>query len=195
MSPENDGNEREKLSAKLRWHRIVTPLAGGVALAAIFLNGWTIANQRTIITPPVMQRSYWVSAHEADKAYIEDMSDFVLTNLKTVTPGNVGFRSQRILKMVLPEKYGEMASRFKAQEEKIKREEISSVWEPASGAAADGALCAKWTGKLRRWVGEKPLPPESKTFLVEFEIDRQGTLYVKTADEYTPELAASSACQ
>lgn len=195
MTPDNAGNERDKLKRKLRWHKITTPLALGVAIFSTGLSGWIVANQRTFISPPVVKNSYWIASQEADKQYIEDMADYVLTSLYTVTPSNVEYRSKRILKMVKPEEFGAMSAKFQAAVEKLKREGISTVWEPQSVGVAEGSLCAKWTGNLKRMVGEKTLEPQTKTFLVEFDIDRHGTLYVKTADEFTPELASVSNCQ
>lgn len=195
MSPENAENERARLWRRLRWHRLVTPLSLGVAIFGLGLCAWVVANQRTIISPPVVQHGYWVSAHEASKEYIQDQSDYVLTMLYTVTPANVEYRSERILKMVPPESYGAMSSRFHAAVSKLRKDGISTVWEPKSVGVADGSLCAKWTGSLKRWVGDKPLETQTKTFVVEFDIDRQGTLYVKTADEATPDVLAASHCQ
>lgn len=195
MAPDKAGNERDKLKRHIRWHKITTPLAIGVAISAIGLCGWVVANQRTFISPPVIQHGYWIASQEADKQYIEDMADYVLTSLYTVTPANADYRSKRILKMVKPEDYGAMSAKFQAAVEKLKREGLSTVWEPQSVGVAEGSLCAKWTGNLKRMVGEKLLDPQTKTFLVEFDIDRHGTLYVKTADEFSPELAAVSHCQ
>lgn len=195
MNPEKSGNERDYLKRKLRWHRLVTPIALGITVMAISLCAWMVAHQRTFISPPVIQKSYWIAAQEASKEYIEDMADYVLTSLHTVTPANAEYRSQRVLKLVHPKDYGAISAQFQSEVEKLKREGISTVWEPSSVGIADNALCAKWTGNLRRWVGEKPIDTLNKTFLVEFDIDRQGTLYVKTADEFTPDRATHSQCQ
>lgn len=195
MSPENSENQRAKLRRKLRWHRLVTPLSLCVAVGGLCLSGWIAANQRMMVSPPVVQRGYWVAAHEANKEYVQDMSDYVLTMQNTVTPANADSRSKQILKMVHPENYGAMSSKFQAAVSKLKKEGISTVWEPKSVGVAEGSLCAKWTGNLKRWVGDKPLDPQTKIFLVEFDIDLQGTLYVKTADEATPDVLAASHCQ
>lgn len=195
MNPDKALNERAFLRDRLRWHRLITTSALAISLMAILLCGWLVIHQRTIISPPVVQQSYWIAAQEASNEYIEQMADFVLTNLYTVTPTNAFYRGQRILKMVHPAYHGELSAKVHAAVEKLKREGISTVWEPTSVGIAENSLCAKWTGSLRRWVGEKPLDTLAKTYLVEFDIDRQGTLYVKTAEEFTPDVALRSSCQ
>ncbi len=195
MTPGKAGNERDHLKNKLRWHRLVTPVAMAVTMMAISLCAWMVAHQRTFISPPVVQKAYWIASQEASKEYIEDMADYILTSLHTVTPANAEYRIQRVLKLVHPDHYGAISAKLHADIDRLKREGIATVWEPNSVGIADNALCAKWTGNLRRWVGEKPLETLNKTFLVEFDIDRQGTLYVKTADEFTADLAAHSQCQ
>lgn len=181
MNPNVDQNERTRLKAANQWHRLVTPLALLVAFASIAVNFYLILNEKTVVTPPVVERGYWIAGGRANQEYLADMGDFVLQTLKTTSPGKVDFENKKILQMVNPENYAQVKTDLDAEAIRIKSNNLTTVWEPQTVDVDVDGLRVTWSGVLKKWVADKPMPPATRTFYVDFTISRQGKLHVKTA--------------
>jgi conjugal transfer pilus assembly protein TraE len=183
MDPKNGKNERDALQVQLRYHRRMG--AGLLALAGVLAAGWLWAeiNSKVALIPAEVRRPYEIGAHYADRDYLADMSEYVLSKILTTSPEVVDHNNQVILKMTDPDGYGAFKADLDAAALRIKRDRIATVWIPGKEEIFEGAKRVKVSGRLKTYIADVLTSNHSKEYIVDFTINTAGRLYVRTAKE------------
>lgn len=120
---------------------------------------FVIRNQeRIIVVPPNVRRSFWVSQNKVSRVYLEEMTRFFSNLLLNETPETFREQQNVLLRYVLPESYGVLKARWLREEDKIKQEQISSAFFPVDIMVNENNLTADIYGELDLFSGDsKPI--------------------------------------
>ena len=148
-------------------------LAGGCIFA--------FSHQVTRYIPFGAERAFSMSSRHVDSAYLEMMSEDLISLIFDVTPKSVTGAHRLALRMVAPSAYSTFLSRFTNDGKNVIKNDVSSSFDIKSIKSNSQTLKVLVTGMLSRSVAERTLKPVLKTFLIRFSYS--GKLQVQSITE------------
>jgi type IV conjugative transfer system protein TraE len=95
---------------------LLAVLLGVMFLSNIFLStSLLLKDTRIVIVPAGLTNEVVVSNAGVSNSYVEEMTSFFLSYLLDLSPSNINYRSQVILRHVIPEYYQTMNNYFKEE--------------------------------------------------------------------------------
>lgn len=173
----------EEIALRAGISRTAQALIFLLAASTLLLSLYVFLHQdrdRVVFLPPTIDRGFWIERAEVSKDYLEQMGLFVIQLAYNVTPASVEYQNAALLRYAAPEAYGALEKAGRLAAERIKRDQISTVFAPQSVIhAKDGALACAFTGQLTTYVTDKASPPRQVTILVRFRHEAGKTLVVE----------------
>ncbi|MBI3440933.1 MAG: hypothetical protein HY052_03875 [Proteobacteria bacterium] len=106
MEKKHYNTEMDGLRAQIKHWRTIAYGAGAGFLLMAAANLSLIGDTRIVLTPPDINKTFWVEKGNASPEYIEQMSLFFLSLMMDVTPGNVEYKYNIIKSYLDSEVYG-----------------------------------------------------------------------------------------
>jgi conjugal transfer pilus assembly protein TraE len=107
---------------------------------------------RTVVVPPSINKTFWVTRDKASSEYLEQMGSFIAWLVLDVTPASIDWKKDILLGYVEPEQYGPLKTRQEVEAERLKRINASHrLRAPAAGAQRGGQTVVV-RGRLRTLV-------------------------------------------
>lgn len=163
------------------------------ALAMVFANVLlsckvltTSTQEKTIVTPPVIEKAFWVQGAQVAPEYLEMMATFFAGLALSYTRDNIEGQTALFLRYTDPSAHGELSTRLSAEAEKIRRNNLSSVFYPVEVRVRDKTQQVAVTGDLVTMVGEQVTGRRRATFALRLTF-RNGRLFVAGFNETTDE--------
>ena len=159
----------------------VGALAAGMLLAlAIIIN--LLATVRTVVVPPSISKSFWVTSERASSEYLEQMGSFVAWLVLDVTPASIDWKKDILLGYVEPEQHGGLKTRQELEAGRLKRINASTSFAPQQLVPSEDGLSVVVRGRLRTLVNGVETANDLKAYLVEFSY-AGGRVHLKTFKE------------
>jgi conjugal transfer pilus assembly protein TraE len=168
--------DNDKHQEDLRAHKAVIRRQGtwitGLVLALIVC-GLVIlkieGSDRTIFTPPAIEKSFWVSRDKVSREYLEQMAGFMAWLYLDLHPKNVDWKKGLLLAYVDPDDYDEMKKRMDLQGERLRRMSADTTFLTEQLVANEETLAVKLVGLERiRINGDGE--PKPKAYCVQFRM-------------------------
>ncbi len=163
------------LEARTGIGRAIQFLLAALAATSVLLALHVFLHQdrdRVTFLPPQIEKGFWVEADQISRDYLDQMALFVLQLSYNVTPASVDFQNAALLKYAAPEAHGALEKAGRLSAERIKRDQISTLFSPRSVLhdKANGLRVAI-QGEFTTFVTDKASPPRAMTVLVAFRYD------------------------
>lgn len=177
-------------------NKLLVLLSAGSILANVFLALTVLTldkSEKIIITPPTLERSFWVHGEQVDKEYLTQMATWFLSLNLNYNHNSAESQSEVLLRYVHPAKHAALSRVLSEELTKIKRNRQANIFYPQKITVRQQQVAV--TGEFQRFVGEKQVEKRNATFLVSFRFDT-GRLTVwdlKEVDASAPFSASSSA--
>ncbi|MBY7933084.1 type IV conjugative transfer system protein TraE [Vibrio furnissii] len=139
-------------------------LGGGLVYMSLF-------NTYTRIVPPTIQKEMTLGRGYVDEEYLSEIAEYAVYLRNNVTPDTVSKNFGQLLKMAVPDKWGELRGILLNEAEIIIREKISASFYIKETRVSLDDLTVKIVGVQKKWVGSRPLPDKSITYFVKFSLD------------------------
>jgi len=128
-----------------------------------------IGMERTIVVPPTIEKTFWVTKDRVSKEYLEQMASFVSWLILDVTPGTIDWKKDILLNYVDPEQHGSLKSRQEVEAARLKRINASTFFLPQQLVANDQDQTVAVRGRLRTQVNGQETATDTKAYLAEFQ--------------------------
>jgi len=142
----------------------------------------TVGNERTIIVPPNIQKSFWVDNERVSGGYLEQMGSYIAYLVLNASPTTVDYQNNILMQYVFPAYYGQFETESKASAERLKRDNIAQVFIPTKILIDEPGLKVGITGTISTYVNSAKVSDIKKGYAVEF-IYREGKIYLKSLKE------------
>ena len=139
---------------------------GNVLAIAVILN--LLGSVRTIVVPPSINKSFWVTRDMASSEYLEQMGSFIAWLILDVTPASIDWKKDVLLGYVDPDQYGALKTRQEVEAERLKRINAATVFAPQQLVPSEAAQSVVIRGRLRTLVNGFETSNELKAYLIEF---------------------------
>lgn len=171
-------------SLRTRNHKLTLAVgllsASHVIALVVILN--LLGAVRTVVVPPEIHKTFWVSGNHASPEYLEQMASFIAWLVLDVTPGSIDWKKDTLLGYVAPEQHGPFKSRQELESDRLKRINASTTFAPQQLQVNDTAQSVIVRGRLRTFVNGLETSTELKAYLVEFN-HAGARLHLKTFKE------------
>lgn len=128
-------------------------------------------SEKTIVTPPVIEKAFSVHGNELSPSYIEQMSRFFINLLLTYQKQTAESQFDTVLLYINPLVYSDMKNRFSLEQDRISRNDISSVFYIKNmHIKGDSAVIS---GELNGAIGSQWVSKKQKTYELQFAYDGQ----------------------
>ena len=174
--------ERDNQRAEILFMRIAV---GGLVLALLANAGASLSvagSERTILVPPEVHQTFWVSGQKVSTEYLQEMAYWYSGLALNVTPHVADYQKNLFLKYAAPSEYGRLQAEFGARTEFIRKNNASTQFSPQSVMPDEAAMKVALTGVLLTWVGDKKASEKQTTYVVGFRY-LNGRLHVSEFKE------------
>ena len=145
----------------------VGALAAGMLLAlAIIIN--LLGTVRTVVVPPSLSKSFWVTNDRASSEYLEQMGSFVAWLILDVTPSTIDWKKDILLGYVDPAQYGPLKTRQEVEAERLKRINAATAFAPQQLVASEDTQSLVVRGRLRTLVNGYETANDLKAYRIDF---------------------------
>ena len=149
-----------------------------LVILVIFLFG----REKTILIPPTMGKENWVSSADASVDYYSKMTLFFAELALNVTPDNVEYAQEMVLRYVDPKSYNKIKAQFVAERDKVRNEHICAAFFPTDIKVDTKQAEAVITGDLKTFVGDTALPVKHVSYRIAYHFNAY-SLHIKKFEE------------
>lgn len=128
----------------------------------------TIGTSRTVITPPSIERSFWVTNNRASSDYLEQMAAFSAWLILDVTPVSAEWKKQTLLQFTTPDATGELKTRIELEAERLKKLNGATYFAPRQFSSSEDTQAVLISGQLRTQVNGENTSSVDKQYLAKF---------------------------
>jgi conjugal transfer pilus assembly protein TraE len=188
--------EKDNADREIRFLRLAT----GSLVLAVILQGIAIksmiGSEKVVITPPEINKSFWVSGTRVSKEYLEEMAYWYAGLALNVTPSTSEYQNRLFLNYAAPSDYGRLQAEIGAQAARLKKANASTQFSVRSMTTDEENLRVTLSGTLYTWVSDKRAGNRGTSYMVGFK-KLNGRLYVadfketSTRDPFGDAAAAS----
>ena len=128
-----------------------------------------IGTERTIVVPPSIDKTFWVTRDRASREYLEQMGSFVAWLILDVTPASIDWKKDILLNYVALDQHGAMKLRQEIEAERLKHINASTFFLPQQLSADEDKQAVVIRGRLRTQVNGQDTANETKAYSAEFQ--------------------------
>lgn len=138
-----------------------------------------LRDERIVVVPPEVKQSFWVQRNAVSAAYLEEMALFYADLILEMSPASAAYKREVILRNTAPSHYGALRTKLLEDEKRLKKEALTTSFEPLGVKVNPKALTVEVTGDVLQFVGEKKIAQSRDTYAFGF-VYRQGRLLINS---------------
>jgi conjugal transfer pilus assembly protein TraE len=112
-------------------------------------------NERIVVVPPDLKQEVWLEKNRVSASYLEEWGLYYAQLLLNNSPSNIAFQREIILRQAVEHAYGPLKRRLMEDEDRIKKENVTTSFQPNFVKVDPNKMSVEITGDLLRYVGEK----------------------------------------
>ena len=161
------------LRAQRRANRVLSAIVGALSLTVLLclvVIVSIVGSDRTVIVPPNIDRTFWVTKEKASREYLEEMASYVAWLVLDVTPTTVDWKKNALLNWVAPDQHAAMKTKMDIEAERLRSNNAATFFLVQQLAADESKQSVVVTGRLRRQInGADVTDPETRSYLAQFQ--------------------------
>lgn len=142
--------------------------------------------ERTVIVPPTIDKSFWVTHERASRDYLDQMAAYIAYLILDVDPAVIDWKKDALLNWVAPGQHAALRTRLDLEANRLKRINASTFFRPQQLVANEERQTVTVRGRLRTMINGQETSSEVKAYLVEFDYTG-GRAQLKSFRELTHE--------
>lgn len=182
MTPQNIATTHKKKAAEITFLRIVVGALLLIAATEGMIIMRTLGMERTILVPPTIEKSFWVSSAGMSKSYLEQMAYWYAGLALTTTKTTGGYQKKLFLQHASPEKTGQLAAEMTARLGFIEKNSASTMFTVQSLNTDEKLMRVAVFGDLETFVQDKRISIKHVIYVVAFK-NINGRLFVDELKE------------
>jgi type IV conjugative transfer system protein TraE len=156
-----------------------------MALSNVVLACYLFTNkERVVLLPSQINTQMWTERKAVSKEYLEEMALFFMALFLDSSPHSMGYQRDLILRNVDPAIYNSFKYQLVKEEERYKKENLTTTFRPTKVVVNRDKLQTLVTGYLTSYVGGKQVQQLTDTYLLRFRYDG-GRLFIKSFEGKT----------
>lgn len=145
-----------------------------------------IGTERTVVVPPSLNKTFWITNDRASAEYLEQMAGFMTWLVLDVSVHTMEWKKQTLLSYVPPDKAGAMKTRMELEADRLKALNAATYFLPRHFTPDEATQAVVVRGILRTQINGVDTSNVEKAYLVGFE-QSGGRIHLKEMTEVTDE--------
>lgn len=182
MTPQNIASTHKKKAAEISFLRLVV---GGLLVLCLvegLLVLRTLGMEKTIVTPPNIEKSFWVSADGVSKSYLEQMAYWYAGLALTATKATGEYQKKLFLQYASPQKSAQLAAEMTSRLKFMEENSASTMFTAKSLKADEKLMRVAIFGDLETFVQDKRISIKPVVYVIAFQ-NINGKLFVNEFKE------------
>lgn len=125
-------------------------------------------SERIIITPPTIDKEFWVETNQVSPTYMEQFALFLGQLMLTKSPQSAASQRTVVLRHVDPSFYGEINKKLSEEEKKLTKQQASYVFYPTDIRVDTQNFQVKLTGDRTFYIGGKSMSTSREIYKLSF---------------------------
>ena len=177
FTAERDNQRNEILFMRLAVAGLVIALLANAG-ASLTVAG----SERTILVPPEIHQTFWVSGKKVSGDYLQEMAYWYAGLALNITPQVADYQKNQFLKYAAPSEYGRLQAEFGARANFIRKNNASTQFSTQAMTVDESAMKVALSGVLHTWVSDKKAAEKQTTYVIGFRY-LNGRLHVSEFKE------------
>jgi conjugal transfer pilus assembly protein TraE len=155
---------------------------GAVILLQLGTTLRLMGSEKTVLVPPEIKRSFWVSGTAVSKEYLEEMAYWYAGLALDITPAAAEYQNRMFLAYAAPSEYGRLQAEMGVRAEFLKKNNAATQFAVRTITVDEKNLRVALSGTLSTWTSDKKAGERNATYMVGFKF-MNGKLYVSDFKE------------
>ena len=169
MNPNQANKDLKVLLATVRQQRLaILGLVACVGLALVIMFN-AVGRERIVLTPPAIEKSFWVARDKVSASYLEQMGSFMAYLTLDVSPSSVEWKKGMLLQYVAPDVYGALQTRQDLEADRLERLNATTQFSVAQLVPNEDTLSVHLKGRLTTFINGTRTSDVEKEYVVGFD--------------------------
>lgn len=169
MDAVRHGGDLKELQRTLNHSRSLNLLLAAALVLSFTLHFTTLGTERTVLVPPNISKTFWVTSNQASATYLEDMASFIAWLILDVSPATIDWKSDTLLNYVSPDQYGALKIRQAVEAERLRRVNGATYLLPQQLVVNENKQAVVLRGRLRTTINGQETSADQKAYQIGFE--------------------------
>ena len=162
-------SESDNMASELRFYRIVI---SGLIVLVIFQSSLiyrTMGLEKTILVPPEVNKSFWVTGTDVSKDYLDQMAYWYAGIVLNATPKTAEYQKTQFLRHARPDQLGRLTAEANKRLEYIIKNGASTMFTVESMTVDTRTKRVSIYGSLSTYLEEKRIEQRPAYFAIGFD--------------------------
>lgn len=169
MNPNALLHDLKQMRSTVRLQGAALALMGACVLASLVLMFNMVGRDRIVVTPPSIDKTFWVSKERVSSAYLEQMGSFIAYLTLDVSPQSIDWKKTMLLQYVSPDIYGALQTRQELEADRLRRLNATTQFSIAQLLPNEEAMNVTLKGRLATFINGARTSDVDKEYVAEFE--------------------------
>jgi conjugal transfer pilus assembly protein TraE len=169
MNPTTLMHDLKQLRSTVRLQGAALSLMGACLLCSLVLMFNMVGRDRVVVTPPSIDKTFWVSKDRVSSSYLEQMGSFIAYLTLDVSPQSIDWKKTMLLQYVSPDVYGALQTRQDLEADRLRRLNATTQFSVAQLLPNEEAMNVTLRGRLATFVNGARTSDVDKEYVAEFE--------------------------
>ena len=166
----NSDTHRRSLQFLLFQRNVFAGLALLLSVALVLMAAFLFTKrERVIISPPVVEQSYWLDSRSVSPTYLEQFGSFLSQLLLSKSASSASAQRHVLLRHTDPSFATALAQKLHTEEQKLTEEAASYVFFPSTIEADPSTFTVKLTGERVFYAKGKRLSAAEESYILYFQ--------------------------
>ena len=169
MNPNTLMQDLKQMRSTVRLQGAALVLMGVCLLSALVLMFNMVGRDRVIVTPPSIDKTFWVAKDRVSSSYLEQMGSFIAYLTLDVSPQSIDWKKTMLLQYVSPDVYGVLQTRLDLEADRLRRLNATTQFSVAQLVPNEEAMNVTLKGRLATFINGTRTSDIDKEYVAEFE--------------------------
>jgi conjugal transfer pilus assembly protein TraE len=169
MNPNTLMQDLKQMRSTVRLQGAAIELLGACLLSSLVLMFNMVGRDRVIVTPPSIDKTFWVSKDRVSSSYLEQMGSFIAYLTLDVSPQSIDWKKTMLLQYVSPDVYGVLQTRQDLEADRLRRLNATTQFSVAQLLPNEEAMNVTLKGRLATFINGTRTSDIDKEYVAEFE--------------------------
>ena len=169
MNPNTLMQDLKQMRSTVRLQGAAVAFMGACLLSALVLMFNMVGRDRVIVTPPSIDKTFWVSKDRVSSSYLEQMGSFIAYLTLDVSPQSIDWKKTMLLQYVSPDVYGVLQTRQDLEADRLRRLNATTQFSVAQLMPNEEAMNVVLKGRLATFINGARTSDIDKEYVAEFE--------------------------
>ena len=169
MNPNTLMQDLKLMRSTVRLQGAALALMGACLLSSLVLMFNMVGRDRVIVTPPSIDKTFWVSKDRVSSSYLEQMGSFIAYLTLDVSPQSIDWKKTMLLQYVSPDVYGALQTRQDLEADRLRRLNATTQFSVAQLLPNEEAMNVTLKGRLATFINGARTSDIDKEYVAEFE--------------------------